>query len=220
MIGVSSLDLLAFPVRFTPAAASWPSIDARRGEVFYAFYRQVPGGVQRLTEPPGRLARRPRRPSSWPPARSAAGRRRRAPLRRRLRRPRRRRAGRAGARPPVGPVRSCSSPTPRPCARSGCSRGSSSRSTCASPTPRSTGRRGRAVMAAQLRVARPACRPRGGDRARCARRHLRGVLRIEHAGYPRPWSLGLFMSELAHADHPRATSWPSGRHRPSSATPA
>ena len=24
-------------------------IDARRGEVFYAFYRQVPGGVQRLT---------------------------------------------------------------------------------------------------------------------------------------------------------------------------
>ena len=26
-------------------------IDARRGEVFYAFYRQVPGGVQRITEP-------------------------------------------------------------------------------------------------------------------------------------------------------------------------
>jgi tRNA threonylcarbamoyladenosine biosynthesis protein TsaB len=25
-------------------------IDARRGEVFYAFYRQVPGGVQRVTE--------------------------------------------------------------------------------------------------------------------------------------------------------------------------
>ncbi len=29
------------------------------------------------------------------------------------------------------------------------------------------------------------------------RRHLRGVLRIENTVYPRPWSLGLFMSELA-----------------------
>lgn len=28
------------------------------------------------------------------------------------------------------------------------------------------------------------------------RRHLRGVLRIEGAVYPRPWSLGLFLSEL------------------------
>lgn len=28
------------------------------------------------------------------------------------------------------------------------------------------------------------------------RRHLRGVLRIEQQVYPRPWSLGLFMSEL------------------------
>ena len=30
-------------------ARSSPLIDARRGELFYAFYRQVPGGVQRLT---------------------------------------------------------------------------------------------------------------------------------------------------------------------------
>jgi ribosomal-protein-alanine N-acetyltransferase len=29
------------------------------------------------------------------------------------------------------------------------------------------------------------------------RRHLRGVLRIEGLVYPRPWSLGLFLSELA-----------------------
>jgi [ribosomal protein S18]-alanine N-acetyltransferase len=28
------------------------------------------------------------------------------------------------------------------------------------------------------------------------RRHLRGVLRIEQQVYPRPWSMGLFMSEL------------------------
>ena len=36
------------------------AIDARRGEVFYAFYRQVPGGVQRLSDAPGRHARRAR----------------------------------------------------------------------------------------------------------------------------------------------------------------
>lgn len=29
------------------------------------------------------------------------------------------------------------------------------------------------------------------------RRHLRGVIRIENQVYPRPWSLGLFLSELA-----------------------
>ncbi len=50
MIAVSSLDLLAFPVRFTSRRIA-AVIDARRGEVFYAFYRQVPGGVQRLTDP-------------------------------------------------------------------------------------------------------------------------------------------------------------------------
>jgi len=47
MIGVPSLDLLAFPVRFTSRLIV-AVIDARRGEVFYAFYRQVPGGIQRL----------------------------------------------------------------------------------------------------------------------------------------------------------------------------
>ena len=30
------------------------------------------------------------------------------------------------------------------------------------------------------------------------RRHLRSVLRIEQQVYPRPWSLGLFMSELGY----------------------
>lgn len=49
MIGVSSLDLLAFPVRFSPRLIV-AAIDARRGEIFYAFYRQVPGGVQRISE--------------------------------------------------------------------------------------------------------------------------------------------------------------------------
>ena len=59
MIGLSSLDLLAFPVRYTPRLVA-AAVDARRGELFYALYRQVPGGVQRLTEvrvgPAGDLA--------------------------------------------------------------------------------------------------------------------------------------------------------------------
>jgi tRNA threonylcarbamoyladenosine biosynthesis protein TsaB len=50
MIGVSSLDLLAFPVRFTPRLIA-ATVDARRGQLFHAFYRQVPGGLQRVTEP-------------------------------------------------------------------------------------------------------------------------------------------------------------------------
>ena len=50
MIGVSSLDLLAFPARHTNRLIV-AVVDARRGEVFHAFYRQVPGGVQRVTEP-------------------------------------------------------------------------------------------------------------------------------------------------------------------------
>lgn len=50
MIAVSSLDLLAFPLRFTGRRIA-AVIDARRGEVFWAFYRQVPGGVQRVSEP-------------------------------------------------------------------------------------------------------------------------------------------------------------------------
>jgi tRNA threonylcarbamoyladenosine biosynthesis protein TsaB len=49
MIGVPSLDLLAFPVRFTSRLIA-AVIDARRGELFYAFYRQVPGGIQRLSD--------------------------------------------------------------------------------------------------------------------------------------------------------------------------
>lgn len=50
VVGVSSLDLLAFPLRWSNRRIV-SVVDARRGEVFYAFYRQVPGGVQRLSEP-------------------------------------------------------------------------------------------------------------------------------------------------------------------------
>jgi len=50
MIGLSSLDLLAYPQRGTRRLIA-AVIDARRGEVFSALYRKVPGGVQRVSEP-------------------------------------------------------------------------------------------------------------------------------------------------------------------------
>jgi tRNA threonylcarbamoyladenosine biosynthesis protein TsaB len=49
MIGVASLDLLAFPMRFTNKLIV-TVMDARRGEVFSACYRSVPGGVQRVRD--------------------------------------------------------------------------------------------------------------------------------------------------------------------------
>lgn len=48
MIGLPSLDLLAFPVRHSPRLIV-PVIDAKRGEVFTASYRHVQGGVQRMS---------------------------------------------------------------------------------------------------------------------------------------------------------------------------
>lgn len=57
--GVASLDLVAFSVRYARRLIC-ATIDARRGEIFYAFYRPVPGGVQRETDflvgAPDRLA--------------------------------------------------------------------------------------------------------------------------------------------------------------------
>ena len=49
MIGISSLDLLAFPLRYADRTVA-AVVDARKGEVFYALYRPVPGGVQRITD--------------------------------------------------------------------------------------------------------------------------------------------------------------------------
>lgn len=48
VIGVPSLDLVAFPLRMTSRLIV-AAVDARRGELFYAFYRPVPAGVQRVT---------------------------------------------------------------------------------------------------------------------------------------------------------------------------
>jgi tRNA threonylcarbamoyladenosine biosynthesis protein TsaB len=59
VVGLASLDLLAFRMRHTRRLICGV-IDARRGELFWVFYRPVPGGVQRVTEyrvgPPGKLA--------------------------------------------------------------------------------------------------------------------------------------------------------------------
>jgi tRNA threonylcarbamoyladenosine biosynthesis protein TsaB len=50
MIGISSLDLLAWPVRHTVREIV-TVVDARRGEVFHARYRPTPGGIQRVAGP-------------------------------------------------------------------------------------------------------------------------------------------------------------------------
>ena len=50
IVGISSLDALAYAVRYTPRRIV-AAIDARRGEVFAAAYRSVPGGVVRESDP-------------------------------------------------------------------------------------------------------------------------------------------------------------------------
>lgn len=47
--GLSSLDVLAYSVRYTRRVIC-TCVDARRKEVFWAFYRSTPGGVQRLSD--------------------------------------------------------------------------------------------------------------------------------------------------------------------------
>jgi tRNA threonylcarbamoyladenosine biosynthesis protein TsaB len=49
IVGVSSLDVLAFAVRTTRRRIG-AVLDARRGEVFFAFYRSVHGGLMRELE--------------------------------------------------------------------------------------------------------------------------------------------------------------------------
>ena len=119
MIGISSLDLLAFPHRRSDRVVV-PVIDARKGEVFYAMYRQVPGGVQQVVAPrvgpvdelvADLLARSQEALCVGDGAlRYRAADPRRLPLRDRRRRATRR------------PGRSSSSPTPGRCARTGSAR--------------------------------------------------------------------------------------------------
>jgi tRNA threonylcarbamoyladenosine biosynthesis protein TsaB len=59
LVGIGSLDVLAFPTRHSRWRIGAVA-DGKRGEVFYAFYRPVPGGLARETEyavgSPARLA--------------------------------------------------------------------------------------------------------------------------------------------------------------------
>jgi tRNA threonylcarbamoyladenosine biosynthesis protein TsaB len=59
IVGMPSLDLVAYEVRYSPKTIC-AVLDARRNEVFHAFYRSSPGGIQRMTdyrvERPERLA--------------------------------------------------------------------------------------------------------------------------------------------------------------------
>ncbi len=141
MIGVSSLDLLAFPVRHTsrPIVAA---IDAKRGELFYAFYRQVPGGLQRCLDHRHRHARRPGARAARRPRRDPPRGRRRPPLPRGVRRTEDRSSlvDQGLAHPSATSLVQLAHAQ---ALRGGSSwrRGSSRPSTSASPTPRSTGRR-------------------------------------------------------------------------------
>jgi tRNA threonylcarbamoyladenosine biosynthesis protein TsaB len=47
--GMASLDLVAYEVRYAPKTIG-VVLDARRSEVFHAFYRSSPGGIQRMTD--------------------------------------------------------------------------------------------------------------------------------------------------------------------------
>jgi tRNA threonylcarbamoyladenosine biosynthesis protein TsaB len=49
IVGLASLDLLAYEVRYTPKTIC-AALDARRNEVFHAFYKASPGGIQRMSE--------------------------------------------------------------------------------------------------------------------------------------------------------------------------
>ena len=204
MIGISSLDLLAFPLRHASRVIA-TVIDARRGELFYAFYRQVPGGVQRLSLPvvgtPDDLVADIYALGDESSASATA----RCATATQLNEVRGVEFAERGW-PTRRPRRSCSSPTPRRCARTGSTRGSSSRSTSASPTPRSTGRLHGAGQPMSI-TRRALVLPDPADLhvriAPMKRRHLRPVMRIEQQVYPRPWSLGVFHGELGATDGTR-----------------
>ena len=49
IVGLASLDLVAFSVRYCRRLIC-AAVDAKRKELFFAFYRPVPGGVTRVTE--------------------------------------------------------------------------------------------------------------------------------------------------------------------------
>ena len=200
MIGVSSLDLLAFPVRYTPPA------DRRR--------RSTPGGARSSTPSTARC------PAACSGCREHAG--------RHARRPRVRAAGHAArtacssATAPCATTRPSTASTRVEIADAGLAYPSAAVAGAAGPRPGAA----RGVRASRgssqplyLRkpdaeinwstAGRPRERPRAMRRAstgsstsasrRCAGATCARVLRIEAQVYPRPWSLGLFMSRAGAA---------------------
>ena len=225
MIGISSLDLLAFPLRHShrPIVAV---IDARKDEVFWSVYRPVPGGVQRIVEPAvgsidevvaDVIARR------LDPLFVGDGalRHRDAPARR----------GRAARWPSSSSPtrrrrRSCSSPTPGVARGVGQPVGGAAAVPARRPTRRSTGRRAPRPRGAPREHAVAPAAPRRRRRRRrwsiepMRRRHLAEVLPIEQVSYPKPWSQNTFTSELEMAKRGERTYLVARRQRRrSSATP-
>lgn len=49
IVGLASLDLVAYEVRYSPKTIC-AVLDARRNQVFHAFYRSSPGGIQRMSD--------------------------------------------------------------------------------------------------------------------------------------------------------------------------
>jgi tRNA threonylcarbamoyladenosine biosynthesis protein TsaB len=49
IVGMASLDLLAYDVRYSEKTII-ATLDARRGEIFHASYRSSPGGIQRMSK--------------------------------------------------------------------------------------------------------------------------------------------------------------------------
>ena len=186
MIGVAEPRPARLPAALTPPAASSPPSTPGAARSSTPSTGRSPGGVQRVSRPPGRLARRPRRPSSWPPARrccSSAT----APsaTARCFERPAAGRAGRPRARPTRRP-RSLVQLAHAQALREEFVKpvGARRRCTCASPTPRSTGRPGTGVSVADGRAASPEPDELDVTIGPMRRRHLRSVLRIEAAGVP------------------------------------
>ena len=197
MIGIPSLDLLAFRHRRADKVVV-PVVDARKGEVFYALYRTVPGGVQQV------VSRGSGRSPSWSPICWRAARRSCASATVRCAtRPRSWRA--TTVRSPKMPTRRRPSssrwPTPGRCARSGSARPTSAPSTCASPTPRSTGPAGPPSLVETHEAARSVRdRPEATVVVEAMRhRHVGAALAIERTAYPKPWSERVFHSELDQA---------------------
>ena len=193
MIGISSLDLLAFPHRHTDRVVV-PVIDARKGEVFWAMYRQVPGGVQQVAAPTvGPVDELVGRPAGAQPG-GAVRRRRGDPLPRRDPRRLPLRVRQLG--PSVGGTAGAARPRPR--APRGVGEPSRDRADLPAP-PRRPDQLGDAGVAAVSVLARLLQRADDDEPIvieEMRRKHLTQMLPIEQDAYPKPWSRSVFESEL------------------------